>query len=187
MTHTHARTRSLVTSALLAALLAVSALIAVPVGAVPVTLQSFVVVLVGLVCTPRQAVFVVMAYLALGAVGLPVFAGGRGGVAAIVGPTGGYLIGFALGATMGAVVHHAVRARPVARDVAAAITVLVIVHACGATWLAHVAGLGAGAAIAAGVAPFALFDAVKAIGAITVASALRRAGFTDTPSGTARV
>jgi biotin transport system substrate-specific component len=175
-----------VTAALLAALLAASAFVSIPIGAVPVTLQTFVVVLVALICSPAVAALALGGYLALGLVGVPVFSGGNGGVAALVGPTGGYLVGFAVGAWAGAAVRRlaacSFRHAP-ARDALAAATVLATVYALGAAWLALSMGMSARAAVAAGVAPFVLIDAVKATAALAVAAALRRVGLADTPAG----
>lgn len=181
----HARTRSLVTSALLVALLAASAFVSVPVGAVPVTLQTFVVVLVALVFEPGQAAVVLALYLGLGAAGAPVFSGGQGGVAVLVGPTGGYLVGFGLGAVAGALARTRSRLAAPVGDVLAAAVVLAIVYALGASWLARSTGTTLAAAVAGGVAPFVFLDAAKAAGAVVVAVALRKAGLADTPSGIA--
>lgn len=61
---------------------------------VPVTLQLFLVLLIGLLLPPFAAFFTVVTYLLLGAIGLPVFSGGQGGFGVILGPTGGFLILF---------------------------------------------------------------------------------------------
>ncbi|TMR51261.1 biotin transporter BioY [Streptococcus pseudopneumoniae] len=74
-----------------AALIAVLAQISLPVGPVPFTLQNFAIGLIATVFRPREAVLSVGLYLLLGAIGLPVFAGGGAGFQALVGPTAGYL------------------------------------------------------------------------------------------------
>lgn len=63
-------------------------------GGVPLTLGSFAAILAGLILGPREGTAATALYLALGAVGLPVFSGYRGGVGHLLGPTGGFLIGF---------------------------------------------------------------------------------------------
>jgi biotin transport system substrate-specific component len=85
----------LVWTAMLAALTAVGAYVTVPLGPVPVTLQTFFVILSGYVLGPAGGAAAVGLYLAAGSVGLPVFAGGKSGAAVLLGPTGGYLVGFA--------------------------------------------------------------------------------------------
>lgn len=69
-----------------------------PFSPVPVTAQTFGVLLIAMALGRVRGTAVVLAYLAEGAAGLPVFAGGKAGVAALVGPTGGYLIGFLVAA-----------------------------------------------------------------------------------------
>ncbi|RPJ40883.1 MAG: biotin transporter BioY, partial [Candidatus Latescibacterota bacterium] len=77
-------------------LLALSARVAIPLpfSPVPISGQSFAVLLVGALLGSRRGSAAVLLYLAEGAVGLPVFAGGAGGAAYLVGPTGGYLAAF---------------------------------------------------------------------------------------------
>ena len=74
-----------------AAIIAVLAQISLPIGPVPFTLQNFAIGLIATVFRPREAVFSVGLYLLLGAIGLPVFAGGGAGFHALIGPTAGYL------------------------------------------------------------------------------------------------
>ncbi|WP_373760130.1 biotin transporter BioY [Streptococcus ferus] len=77
-----------------AAILAVLSQISLPIGPVPVTLQTFAVALIATLLKPREAVLSTLLYLLLGALGLPVFAGGSGGFQALFGPTAGYLWGY---------------------------------------------------------------------------------------------
>ena len=89
------RTRELARAALFAALMAVCSWISIP-AAVPFTLQTFAVFLTLGVLGGRLGTLAVGGYLLLGAVGLPVFAGFQGGPGALLGATGGYLLGFLL-------------------------------------------------------------------------------------------
>lgn len=172
------RTRDVVTASLLAALLAASAWVSVPLQPVPVTFQTFVVILAALLLRPRWAAAAVGTYLVLGAAGVPVFSGPAGGLAPLVGPTGGYLVGFLVATTTGAWVRVRLAriARAGAADVAGAVVVLAVVYALGWAWLVQVTGLGVGAAFAVGVAPFLPLDAAKAAVAVGAAAALRRSG-----------
>ena len=86
-------TKELVSAAVGAALTAVCAWVTVP-AAVPFTLQTFSIFLLLTVLNGRTAMMSIVLYLALGAVGVPVFSGFNGGVAALMGSTGGYLLGF---------------------------------------------------------------------------------------------
>jgi biotin transport system substrate-specific component len=170
--------RELTTSGLLAALLAASAIFTVPVGAVPLTLQTAVLVLIALTERPARAALTVGVYLAAGLVGLPVFSGMRGGFGVLLGPTGGFLLGFLAGACTGAWVRERLEVsvtRQVVSDTAAAIVTIAIVYAFGWLQLALVTSMGAVPALLAGVAPFVFPDALKAIGAIVLAPLVRRA------------
>src|SRR4051795_5147205 len=90
--------RSVILVALGRALLTLSAKINLPLPYVPMTLQTLVVLMIGAAYGWRLGSATVVAYLAEGAVGLPVFAGPVGGLAPFFGPTGGYLVGFVLAA-----------------------------------------------------------------------------------------
>lgn len=88
-------------------LMALSAQIVVPVGAVPYTGQTFVVLLAGALLGPRLGAMAMIAYLVEGASGLPFFSQGRGGILHLMGPTGGYLIAFPAAAYItGAFAEH---------------------------------------------------------------------------------
>ena len=77
-----------------AALITVCSWISIPVGPVPFTLQTLGILAVMLTTGGRRGTIAILVYLALGAVGVPVFAGFKGGIASFAGPTGGFLIGF---------------------------------------------------------------------------------------------
>jgi biotin transport system substrate-specific component len=176
--HEHSAALEMTTSALLAALLAGSAMIGVPIGAVPLTLQTLVLVLIALTQKPKRAALTVGVYLAAGIVGLPVFSGMRGGFGVVLGPTGGFLLGFLPGAVAGAWVRERLEASVtwrVVSDVAAAITVIVVVYALGWLQLSLVTSMGAVPALLVGVVPFLVPDALKAVGAIMLAPLVREA------------
>ena len=84
----------LVWSGLLAALMAVGAYIHFPLGPVPVSLQVCFVLLAGFVLGPLWGFASVALYVLAGMIGLPVFSGGTSGIGHVLGPTGGYLLGF---------------------------------------------------------------------------------------------
>lgn len=84
--------------AISAALITVCSWISIQIGPVPVTLQTLAVLAVLLTAGGRRGTIAIAVYLALGAVGVPVFAGFKGGPAAFVGPTGGFLVGFLVAA-----------------------------------------------------------------------------------------
>ena len=90
------KTRELVLAAVFAAMIAVIAPVAIPLGVVPITLQTVIVPLIASITTRRVGLAAVVVYLLLGLIGLPVFAGWASGVGVLLGPTGGYLIGLVL-------------------------------------------------------------------------------------------
>ena len=88
------RTQIIITCALLCALLVVSAWFTIPIGAVPVTLQTLVVILIALLLPPKWAAATTALYLLMGTAGLPVFSGMTGG---IVRTTTGFLVSYLVG------------------------------------------------------------------------------------------
>lgn len=162
------------------ALLAVSAWVTVPLGPVPFTLQTMVLVFIVTLFPARQALISVFGYLALGAVGVPVFSGMRGGLASIVGPTGGFLIGFGIGAILAVLLFKAWRrpegkAMRAARAGAGALVLLLASYLCGWVQLMVLTGMGPVAAFAAGIAPFIVLDAIKLFVGVALAQTVESA------------
>jgi biotin transport system substrate-specific component len=157
--------RGIVLAVIGSILLTISAKIQVPFWPVPMTMQTFVVLVLGVAYGWRLAGATVLLYLAQGALSLPVFAAG-GGLAYMSGPTGGYLAGFLLAAVAVGWLAERGWARSVASTLAAMLIGTVIVFACGIAWLGSLIGLPQ--AIKAGLMPFLLSEAVK----IALATAL---------------
>ena len=156
------------------ALLTLSAKVNLPLPYVPMTLQTLVVLMIGAVYGWRLGTATVMAYLAEGAMGLPVFAGPVGGIAPLVGPTAGYLFGFVAAAFVTGWLAERGWDRSVLRlFVAMAIGHIVILGA-GFGWLAFGMKLGVDKAWLVGIVPFIAGSLVKnALGA-TLVPAMRR-------------
>jgi biotin transport system substrate-specific component len=163
-------TRELATAALFTAIVAVAAVVAIPVGAVPFTLQVFVVLLAGMALGPRLGALSVIAYLILGMFA-PVYAGGASGLGALFGPTGGYLIGF-MGGAVGAGLGAERGDRTLPRLLVAGLAGLVPIYAIGAAWLALQLHLTPGVAMLTGVVPFVWLDVLKSVAAALTAQAL---------------
>lgn len=156
-------------------LLAVSAWITVPLGPVPFTMQTFVLALLPQVMRTRDAAFTVVVYLLLGTVGVPVFSGFQGGPGVLLGPTGGYLLGFAAGMPVaGAIMRADVLPRR-ARGVMAGLVLLAVSYVLGTLQLMHVYAIDAPAALAVAVVPFAVPDVVKVAASVGVAERVCRA------------
>ena len=169
------RSESVAFCGLAIALITIGAWVTVPLGPVPFTLQTMVLAFVVLLFPAREAVASVAGYVVLGALGVPVFSGMAGGLAKVMGPTGGFIIGFVLGAVAAALVLKAWKAPSskalgLVREYVAAFT-----YVCGWAQLMAVAGMSPMAAFLAGIAPFILLDAIKIVIGVSLAHALRQA------------
>jgi len=153
------------------AILAVLAYVAVPLpfSPVPVTGQTFGIMLTGLLLGKKRGVMSVVLLLLLGVIGVPVFSGGRAGLSVLVGPTGGYLLGWILSV----VVIDELRSRIQGfkgMAIASLIGGVLVVYAVGVPWLAASTGMTLGAALTAGALPFIPGDLFKvAVAAMTAA------------------
>jgi biotin transport system substrate-specific component len=141
------------------ALLALSAHVQIPFWPVKLSMQTLVVLMIGLSLGGRLAAATVIAYLAQGAAGLPVFQGGAG-LSYMAGATGGYLVGFLLAATT--VGHLAERGglRTLPRSLAVVLIGLCLIYIPGIAWLSVL--FGAEKALAFGLLPFLTAEALKA-------------------------
>ena len=172
MDSTARQLKLMIYAALMATLTAVGAYIAVPIGPVPIVLQNLFIMLAGLLLGGRWALISIGVYLLAGLVGLPVFAGGTGGIGKLLGPTGGYLVGFAAAAYWIGTISEKGNRR-VLVDIFAMVSGTLIIYAFGVSWLTFVTGMSISKAIAVGMLPFLLGDALKITVAIPVAKALR--------------
>jgi biotin transport system substrate-specific component len=142
-----------------------------PFTPVPITLQTAAVVLVGATLGARRGATALLAYLAEGLAGLPVFAGGASGLAYALGPTGGYLLGFVLSAFVaGWLVERGWGADPLRALVAFGLAGAAV-YAVGVPWLALSRGLPLVVAAGAGLVPFLPGDLVKTVAAAALWSA----------------
>jgi len=164
--------RMTVYASLFAALTAVGAFLAIPIGPVPIVLQNMFVYLAGLLLGARWGLASVGVYLLAGACGLPVFAGGLGGLGRFIGPTGGYLIGYLPAVFLIGKISERVQPR-MGYDVLAMICGTLVLYACGVSWLKIVSGMPPAKALAVGMYPFLIGDALKIAAAAVIAKALR--------------
>ena len=150
------------------AIMAISAKINVPMMPVPMTMQTFAVLAIGMAYGWRLAGVTMLAYLAEGAVGLPVFAGG-GGLAYMAGPTGGYLVGFVFSAILVGWLAERGWDRNAFTTFAANVIGTAVIFGLGFVWLTQVIAVAKGVtvfdampiALASGVLPFILGGIVK--------------------------
>jgi biotin transport system substrate-specific component len=164
----------------MAAVTAVAAQITIPLSPVPFTLQVLAVILSGLLLGVRHGALAQAIYVLVGATGVPVFAGFKGGLGVVLGPTGGFLISYPIAAAVAGLAAYTVarasRRRALWTGFLWGCAGLAAIYALGATWLAVVAGLSPTEALAAGVLPFVIFDLIKvglaAIVAVAAAPAI---------------
>lgn len=179
--------RNMVLTGLFAALLAISSQISIPLGPVPHTLQIFFVLLSGLVLGSRWGFASVAVWILLGLFGLPVFAQGKAGAAILVGPTGGFLLGFMFSAYIVGLLTESAATPALVRTVGVMLVALIAAYGIGLigfmasfqyflhkpmTW---------DKALSLSVLPFIPFDIVKSLMAayvgVRVRRALARAGY----------
>jgi biotin transport system substrate-specific component len=145
--------------------LAASSWISVPFYPVPLTLQTLAVLVIGGLLGPVWGASTVASYLALGLLGAPVFHSGMGGLGIVLGPTGGYLVGFLPAVVlMGLFVRRSSATQGWARPVwlwSGAIVASAAIYACGLPWLGLFTGMGLARTLSLGLVPFLLGDALK--------------------------
>ena len=167
------RTRSISLVFAFSLLVALSAQIVIPVGPVPITGQTFAVLLTGALLGSRLGAMAMIVYLIEGASGLPFFYGGHGGLAHVLGPTGGYLVAFPAGAFItGAFAENGWDKRFLSAVVAMGIGSLLILLA-GWAWFVVVMQASPLAAFQVSVMPHLAGDLIK----ILLAAALLPAGW----------
>ncbi len=164
--------RMTVYASLMAALTAAGAFLAIPIGPVPIVLQNLFIFLSGLLLGPGWGSASVGVYLLAGILGLPVFAGGVGGIGRFAGPTGGYLLGFLPAVCIIGFISNISKTNMM-KDLLAMICGSLIIYACGLSWLKILTGMTFGKTLAVGMYPFLPGDALKIAAAIPIAKALR--------------
>ena len=163
----------LIAAASVVTALAAQAEIRLPWTPVPVTGQTFAVLLSGAVLGARRAFLAQALYLAEGALGLPVFAGGGAGALHLAGPTGGYLLAFPFAAGLTGLLAERGWDRRLVTMMLAMLLGSTVVFACGLAGLARF--VPASALVATGLAPFVAGDLIKAGFAALAFPALWRA------------
>ena len=149
-------------------LIAIGSWISIPFVPVPLTLQTLFVILSGAVMG-RYAAYPTGLYILMGALNIPVFHSGTAGLAVLLGPTGGYVLGFLPGALATGLAyeqHH------VTLRVAGIFFGLAIIFFFGMTWLSFSAGISLPMAFLIGVLPFIPGDAVKGYAVFLIAGRL---------------
>lgn len=160
-------------ASMIGALTAVGAYIMIPLPPVPITMQTLFVSLAGALLGGYLGALSQVVYILLGVIGLPVFAGGRAGFGVLIGPTGGYLIGFVAGAFIIGKLT-ALRRNPGFLWLIGAMTIgIAIVYALGIIQLMLVAKLSFIKAVSVGLLPPLPGDAAKIVVAALICRKIR--------------
>ncbi len=168
------KTQKLTMIGLFTAILCILGPIAVvlPFSPVPVSLSTLGVLLACLILGPQNGLFCTALYLLLGFAGLPVFSGFTGGVGKLLGPTGGYLIGYLFLAAVGGKLAKFWRKHLFLQGIGLFIGML-FCYLFGTIWLSYQAGLDFQSALWAGVIPYLPFDIVKIAAALGLYQTIR--------------
>jgi len=148
--------------------------IPIPVSQIPITLSIFAIFLVLVVLGMKEGLISIIIYILLGAVGLPVFSGFSGGIGKLLGPTGGYIIGYIPLAIIAGLFIDKFN-RKLVPMVLGMILGTASCYLLGTLWLMHSASLTLSAALAAAVIPYIPFDLGKLVVAVLVGLPVHKA------------
>ncbi len=173
----------LVWCALLASLIAVGSYLHFPLGPVPISLQVCFVLLSGFVLGPGWGFAAVAMYVLAGLAGLPVYSGGSSGIGHILGPTGGYLLGFLAAPLITGLWSRWMRKtrRPWGFGVLACVAGYTPIYGLGLAWLRMSLDLSWGQAIGVGLLPFLPSDGLQILVAVSAAKYLHHQQLTPKP------
>lgn len=171
------RTLDLAYIGLSAAIIAACSWISIPIGEVPVTLQTMAVCLVCGLFGFKRGTLATIAYIALGAIGLPVFSGFKGGVGVLAGATGGYIIGFIFTAIIVGLVSD--KTQKIWALVISMVLGIAVCYAFGTVWFRYVfassdKAISLSKTLALCVTPFIIPDIVKIVIASILTNRLRK-------------
>lgn len=173
MKHQKLTSHQMTAAALMCAVLCVLAPLSLPIGIVHLSLANLVICFSAWLLGAKLATLSVALYLALGAVGLPVFTGYSAGAGKLAGPTGGYLIGYLFLAAIGGFFVEKSHGQPVLSCIGLALGVAVS-YICGTVWFILQMSCSLHSALAVCVYPFVLFDLFKIVLSCAVGPVLRR-------------
>lgn len=173
------RTKAIAYIGLSVAIMAIGSWVTIPIGPIPLTLQMFVIPLLICVLPAKWATAAIFAFIALGGLGVPLFSGFRGGLGALMGPTGGFLLGYLLAVPAAAFLLQFVSRKVdgkvalFACQIVAGMVFTLIAYITGWLQYAAVSGLDMQAAFAVSVAPFVVPDILKVVVAVVCAQPIR--------------
>lgn len=160
--------RKSIFSAVFAAFICAGWMIAVPLGPIPIVLQNALAVLAGLLLGPLYGALSVLLFLIAGSLGLPVFSGGRGGLAVLAGTTGGFLVGYFFAAVIAGAIMYPIKRKQYSVlhcgiIAAAALAGFAVIYLFGLIWFKQVLNLNWMNTFMKGCVPFIIPDLVKLV------------------------
>lgn len=164
------RTLNLVLTGLFTALLCVFSQISIPLQPIPFTLSWFGVFLTGAILSPRSSFLATVSYILLGAFGLPVFAGMKGGIQILAGPTGGFLMAYPGMALLISLSYKYAKRYKIPAMLLGMAASLFFGYMLGSVWFMLVMDAGFIRALTLCVIPFVPFDIIKAVMAAGIAA-----------------
>ncbi|HEX3012490.1 MAG TPA: biotin transporter BioY [Syntrophomonadaceae bacterium] len=170
----NSRVRQMVYASMFGALTAIGAFIIIPLQPVPITLQTLFTGLAGVLLGGYAGALSQIIYVILGLIGLPVFAGGQAGLGTLLGPAGGYLIGFIAAAYVIGRIVESKREIGLAWIVFSLIIGDLVIYTLGTLQLSLLAHLSIGKALLVGVVPFLIGDLIKMAATVLITLKLRK-------------
>lgn len=156
----HKTVLDIVYTAVFAALICICSIISVPIGEVPISMQTFAMCVAGAMLGWKRGGTSVIIYVLLGSIGLPVFAQGKGGIGIITGPTGGYIVGFILTAIIVGIAADIFDRKLIPLAISMVIGVAVC-YALGTVWFMYVTKMDLMTSLGYCVIPFIWVDLAK--------------------------
>ena len=163
----------MVYASMFGALTAIGSFMVIPLYPLPITLQTLFTGLAGILLGSYTGALSQIIYVILGVIGLPVFAGGRAGIGTLLGPSGGYLIGFIVGAYVIGKIQETRQKAGFAWTVMALVVGNLVIYTLGTLQLSLVAHLSLFKAVLVGVVPFLIGDILKLLAATWIYLKLR--------------
>ena len=160
-------------SAIFAAILCIISPFSIMIGPIPVTFSLFVLIFSALMLSKKEAFYAVLVYLFLGFCGLPVFSGAVGGIGALIGPTGGFLISYPLIVYVAGMKPRIIK-NEFLKSFFPSVAALVCCYFFGSLWYMFVAKVPFVSAVSVCVAPFAVFDIIKIFAACLLSKSVNK-------------
>ena len=159
--------------AIMVALICVCSWVTIPFGSIPFTLQTFGIAMALGTLGGKRGTAVIATYLLFGAVGLPVFSSFGSGIGVLLGPTGGYLIGFLIGGIVYLLIEHWMKGSRSSKYIGIAAFMLTY-YVFGSIHFSIVGGIPFWSAVTAAVLPYIVPDVLKSALAITIGDRIAR-------------